>query len=171
MILALGRMVEQKDFPTLVKAVAILRRERKVRLMILGEGQGKTSLMELARDQGLGDDFAAPGFMANPFAYMAEASVVALTSTFEGFGLVLVEAMALGTPVVATNCPFGPSEILDKGKYGELVPIGDERALAQALARTLDNPLPAQSLVSRAEDFSLDKVVDQYQSLFSGHPR
>ena len=131
-VLGVGRLGKSKDFPTLIKAFARLRTERPARLLILG-GTDKVSkwdesrdqLMALAAELGVVDDVSLPGFVANPFAYMTRAAVFVLSSQYEGFPNVLVEALACGCPVVSTDCPSGPSEILDKGKYGRLVPCRD----------------------------------------------
>ena len=96
---------------------------------------------------------------------MSRAAVFVLSSAWEGFGNVLVEAMACGTPVVSTDCPSGPSEILQGGKYGPLVPVGDPEALAKAIEAVLESPLPGSVLQKRAEDFSVDKITDQYLQL------
>ena len=164
-ILGVGRLVEQKNFPLLIQAVAEVRKERRVRLMILGEGEEREALTRRAREMGLGDDFSFPGFLNNPFPYMAAADLLALPSSYEGFGLVLVEAMILGTPVVAADSPFGPAEVLGNGRFGELSPVGDASILAGALTRTLDNPIPAEILIRRAEEFSLDRAVEGYIGL------
>ncbi|NJR50923.1 MAG: glycosyltransferase [Leptolyngbyaceae cyanobacterium CSU_1_3] len=161
-ILGVGRLVNQKDFFNLIKAFAQVRRARSARLMILGEGEQRSQLEQLARELKLDNDIALPGFVENPYAYMAKASVFALSSKYEGFGNVVAEAMATGTPVVSTDCPSGPAEILDYGHYGQLVAIGDSNALAQAILETLDNPINAEVLKRRSQAFSTDRVVDQY---------
>ena len=168
-ILGAGRLSPQKDFPTLVRAFAELRRTSNVRLMILGGATGgsKTELRQsdlaaMATGLGVGDDVALPGYMPNPYPYMARASVFALTSAWEGFGNVLVEAMACGCPVVATDCPTGPAEILDGGRFGPLVPVGDAPALAAAIASVLANPTDAQLLRQRADEFTIERSVDAY---------
>lgn len=161
-ILGVGRLVSQKDFPTLVNAFAIVRQQRPARLMILGEGEDRAKLEAQIRELGLQADVALPGFAENPYAYMAHASVFALSSIFEGFGNVVAEAMAAGTAIVSTDCPSGPAEILDGGKYGKLVPVGDAAALAAGILATLAAPTAADVLCQRAQAFSLDRVVDQY---------
>ncbi|WP_421654655.1 glycosyltransferase [Leptothermofonsia sp. ETS-13] len=161
-ILGVGRLVSQKDFPTLIDAFAQLRQQRAVRLMILGEGEDRPQLEAQIRQLGLEQDVALPGFVENPYAYMAHAQVFALSSIFEGFGNVVAEAMATGTSIVSTDCESGPAEILMDGKYGKLVPVGDARALADAIATTLDHPTNPEVLKQRAQAFSLDCVVNQY---------
>lgn len=133
-VLSVGRLVGQKDFATLIRAFAQVRQVRPVRLMILGSNAGsKTALEALVQELGLTDDVLRPGFVHNPYAYMARASVFVLSSQWEGFGNVLVEALAAGTPVVSTHCESGPAEILAEGKYGELVPVENDQAMAAAI--------------------------------------
>ncbi|MBW4691945.1 MAG: glycosyltransferase [Lyngbya sp. HA4199-MV5] len=161
-ILGVGRLVSQKDFPTLVDAFAIVRQQRSARLMILGEGEDRETLEAQIRALGLQDDVALPGFAENPYAYMAQANIFALSSIFEGFGNVVAEAMAAGTTIVSTDCPSGPAEILDGGKYGTLVPMRNATALAAGILTALEQPIAPNILRQRAQEFSVDRVVDQY---------
>ncbi|NER20874.1 MAG: glycosyltransferase [Symploca sp. SIO1C2] len=161
-ILAVGRLEAQKDFPTLIKAFAQVRQQCAAKLLILGEGQDRPALEALVQELGLESDIALPGFVYNPYAYMAKAAVFVLSSIFEGLPTVLIEAMAGGTPIVATDCKSGPAEILEQGKYGKLVPVGDIQAMAKAIASTLEQPQDVLLLQQRAADFSLDKAVSQY---------
>jgi glycosyltransferase involved in cell wall biosynthesis len=161
-ILGVGRLVTQKDFPTLIKAFAQVRRDRPARLMILGEGNQRAELEALIHSLGLERDIALPGFVENPYAYMAKADVFVLSSIFEGFGNVVAEALAAGTPVVSTDCESGPAEILAHGEFGQLVPVRDDAALATAIAHTLDQPRNTEKLQQRAANFSLDIVTEQY---------
>lgn len=169
-VISAGRLNVQKDFPTLLRAFARLRAGRPARLMILGEGELRSELEDLARTLGIAEDFALPGWAPNPIAHMARASMFALSSAWEGFGNVLVEALACGCPVVSTDCPSGPAEILDGGRYGRLAPVGDDRALADAMAATLDSPLPPDVLRKRADVFSVDTAVDRYLQLIAPAP-
>jgi glycosyltransferase involved in cell wall biosynthesis len=139
-ILGAGRLVLQKDFATLIRAFAGVRRQAHVRLVILGEGELRSELEMLVRELGLEGDVALPGFVDNPFPYMARAAVFVLSSAWEGLPNVLIQAMALGTPVVSTDCPSGPREILKGGEYGKLVAVGDDRALAEAIRVALELP-------------------------------
>lgn len=160
-ILGVGRLTKQKDFPTLIRAFALVRKERPVRLMILGEGEGRPKLEALVRELGLKDDVALPGFVDNPYKYMKRAAVFVLSSRWEGLPSVLIEALALGTPVVATDCPSGPAEILEGGKWGRLVPVGEPHFLARAILGTLQDvrePPPEAAW----ERFSLEEVVTAY---------
>ena len=169
-ILGAGRLTQQKDFPTLFRAFTRVRQQRRVRLIVLGEGPLRTDLEALARTLGIAADVALPGFVDNPFAYMARAAVFALSSAWEGLPGVLVEALAVGCPVVSTDCPSGPAEILAGGTYGRLVPVGDSPTLAAALSATLDAPLPRDLLQRRAQAFSLDRVMDRYLEVLFPEP-
>ncbi|MFL0810119.1 MAG: glycosyltransferase [Agarilytica sp.] len=142
-IVAVGRLTEQKDFSNLIHAFSILRKRQSAKLIILGEGDLRIALQTLIEDLNLGEDVALPGFVSNPFAYVAKANLFCLSSAWEGFGNVIVEAMAVGTPVVSTDCPSGPAEILQGGKFGTLVPIKDSSALADALESGLNSLQPA----------------------------
>jgi glycosyltransferase involved in cell wall biosynthesis len=166
-ILGVGRLNQQKDFITLIKAFAQLRQQRSARLMILGEGPERHQLEVLIADLGLQADICLPGFVADPYAYMTQAAMLVLSSAWEGFGNVLVEAMAVGTPVVSTNCPSGPAEILQDGEYGTLVAVGNATAMATAMAQTLQQALPAPCLKQRAQDFSLERSLAAYQKLLA----
>jgi glycosyltransferase involved in cell wall biosynthesis len=170
-VLGAGRFSHQKDFPTLLRAFARLRDRRAARLIILGDGDERTALEALARALGIETDVAMPGFVANPYAWYARAAVFALSSRFEGFSNVLAEAIACGCPVVSTDCPYGPAEILDSGRYGLLVPVGDDAALAKALDRTLDAPPDRAILRARGAEFSVPRAVDRYLALLGGEPR
>lgn len=161
-ILAAGRLVQQKDYPTLIRAFAALGVERGLRLLILGEGPDRAALEALIRELGLAGRVELTGFCENPFAYMARARLFVLSSAWEGLPGVLIQAMACGTPVVSTDCPSGPHEILVDGRYGPLVPVGSVEALAEAMARTLDHPPPPELLQTRAADFALGPVTRLY---------
>lgn len=161
-LLGIGRLTKQKDFHTLVNAFAEVRKTRPCRLVILGDGADLHSLRSLAREKGVQDDVDFPGFQKNPYAYLSKASLFVLSSRWEGFGMVLVEAMALGTPVVSTDCPNGPREILKDGHYGPLVPVEDPDALAEAMIRTLDNPLPSEELKTATGDYTTEKISQDY---------
>lgn len=167
-ILGVGRLGPQKDFPTLLAAFARVRRRRRARLVILGEGTKRPELAALAKQLGVAADVDLPGTVRNPHAYMARASVFALSSRFEGLPRVLIEALAAGCPVVSTACPSGPEEILAGGAYGRLVPVGDARALAEALVATLDEPPPKLRLQRRARDFSVERAVDRHLDVLLG---
>lgn len=167
-LLGVGRLHRQKDFATLLRAVALLARTRPVRLVLLGEGEERPALERLAQELGISDCVAFIGFVTNPFAWMASAQLLVLTSKLEGFGNVLAEALAAGLPVVASDIPSGPREILDGGRFGRLVPPGDPVAFATAIARTLDAPPDPNFLRARARDFALDHVAECYLALLTG---
>ncbi len=163
-ILAVGRLAYPKNYPLLIRAFALVREQLSARLLILGEGELRAEIEQLVAQLGLSEWVSMPGFDPNPFRYMARADVLALTSVREGFPNVLVQAMACGCPVVSTDCPSGPREILDGGKYGYLVPVNDEEALAEALLCTLKGevkPVPPEWL----EQFRAEKIGEQYLNL------
>jgi len=165
-VMGVGRLTAQKDFGTLLEAFALLRAQRpEARLMILGEGEEHDRLLAKAAALGLGDDCQWVGFQPEPLRWMRGAAVFALSSRWEGFGNVLVEALHCGVPVVSTDCPHGPREILDAGRYGKLVPPGNPEALAAALAATLDHPPAQPALRQRAAAFSLSRSGEQYVRL------
>ena len=163
-VLAIGRLNEAKDFPVLIRAFARFRQQRVARLVILGEGALRPALEAQLAQLGLGADAVQlPGFVANPYAWLARCSLFALSSRREGLPGALIEAMACGVPVVSTDCLSGPHEILEGGRWGRLVPVGDADALAQAMADTLDLPSAERPNVrQRADDFDQDRAVDAY---------
>jgi len=165
-ILAAGRLTAQKDFVTLIKAFGQLRSKLNVRLMILGEGRERQNLKDLIDALGLADDVALPGFVPDIFPYLQKADVFALSSIWEGFGNVLVQAMAAGCSIVSTECPNGPGEILARGAFGRLVPVGDIAGFANALEQSLALPFAAAALRERAGQFSLTQSADAYEQLF-----
>jgi len=164
-ILAAGRFTEQKDFATLIRAFAAVRADREARLVILGEGRLRDDLEQLVCTLGIQADVYMPGFVENPFQYMARASVLVLSSAYEGLPGVLIQALACGCPVVSTDCPGGSSEILEDGKYGALVSIGKAGEMAKAVLAELDDPTPREILLRRAEDFSVERAVNSYLAL------
>ena len=166
-ILGIGRLVPQKDFPTLLKAFAQVNRTHPARLLILGEGRERATLETLASELRIAKNVSFPGFEPNPYAFLARASIFVLSSAWEGLPNALIEALACGCPVVSTNCPSGPQEILANGKFGPLVPVGDHLALAQAILQTLEHPPNVESLRSRAAEFDIQTISGQYlQALF-----
>jgi glycosyltransferase involved in cell wall biosynthesis len=161
-IVAAGRLADAKDYPTLLRAFAKLRASRRCHLMILGEGELLSGLVALTRDLGVADDVEFAGFLLNPYAVMSRASVLVLSSRWEGSPNVLVEAMACGAPVVSTDCPSGPREILAGGKYGPLVPVGDVAGLAAAMASILDRPTPQGLLEEAARPYRSTHSAARY---------
>jgi len=174
-VLAAGRLVPAKGFHSLLRAFASLRSRRPCRLVILGEGPLRPSLEALASSLSIADDLLLPGFDANPLRWMSRCSVFALSSRFEGLPGVLIQAMACGAPVVATDCPFGPAEIVEDGQNGFLVPLGSEEALAAALDRALSLDPRARRRLSdaaraTAERFRLDRILPLYERAITGAP-
>lgn len=168
-LIAVGRLEAEKDFATLLRAFALLdRRDLDLGLVILGEGRERRQLERLAVELGIRERASLPGFQANPYPWIAGARVLVLSSRSEGFGMVLAEALALGTPVVATDCPGGPREILDGGRYGRLVPPGDPVAMAEAITATLAsgaNPERAGQAVERFRPAAATQVYFEAMGL------
>ena len=161
-ILGVGRLVKQKNFSTLIRAFALVRQMQQAKLIIVGDGEERAELEALIHQLGLEDDVALVGFQMNHYAYIAKANLFVLSSIFEGCPLVMLDALAVGIPIVSTNCNSGPADILDNGKYGKLVPIRDPEALANAIIRALDDPISSHILQERAKDFSVETIVNQY---------
>ena len=161
-VLGVGTLKKIKDYPTLLRAFAILRKSTDARLLILGDGEERSSLERACRDLAIEAYVDMPGFASDPFPFYGHADLHVLSSTGEGFGNVIVEALEQGTPVVSTDCPSGPREILCDGKYGRLVPVGDIDALATAMLATLDETPDREALKARARDFAVDKIADEY---------
>ncbi len=164
-ILAAGSMKPQKNHALLIRAFAKLLKTRDARLMILGEGPLRAELEALVKSEGLIGKVVMPGFVSDPTAYYRSANLFVLSSDYEGFGNVIVEALACGIPVVSTDCPSGPAEILDGGRYGRLVPVGDADALADAMSIALQTPFDPELLKRRAANFTPEKAADQYLKL------
>lgn len=161
-IMGAGRLQHQKDFPTLIRAFARVRAVRDCRLLIIGEGAARPALASLAAELGVAGDLALPGFQTNPYAYLARAALFVLSSRWEGSPNVLTEALALGVPVVSTDCPSGPVEILDRGRYGPLVPVGDPAAMAEAMLATLEAPLAADTLRAAVAEYEQMQSARRY---------
>lgn len=165
-ILGVGRLIKQKDFVTLINAFNLLQETTLSRLIILGEGEERAQLESLVQKLGVEDKVKMPGFVSNPYAYMANADIFVLSSGWEGLPTVLIEAMATGIPVVSTDCRSGPDEILEYGKLGSLTPVGNAGALAKAIERTLSSPIDPNVLFRRASVFSQETILDQYLKLY-----
>lgn len=161
-ILGMGRFTAQKDFPTLIRAFALVRRTRPCRLLLLGQGGLGEQYLALATELGIAADLDLPGFIPNPYPYVARAAVFALSSAWEGSPNALTEALALGIPAVATDCPSGPREILQGGRYGPLVAVGDVAALAEALRATLEAPLPSSMLRAAVAEYTASASAAAY---------
>lgn len=172
-VLSVGRLTRQKGFDVLIEAHAALRAAgSEHQLLILGEGSSQAELQALARRLGVEDSVHLPGFVPNPYPFMRHAAVYALSSRYEGFANVITEAMACGAPVVATDCPSGPAEILEGGQHGLLTPPGDSAALAHALGRVLDDPALAAQLreagTRRVQDFAPERLVPAWEAVLRG---
>jgi glycosyltransferase involved in cell wall biosynthesis len=165
-VLGVGRLQEQKDFATLIRAMSLLPDDH--RLLILGEGPERQPLTALAERLGVGDRVELLGFLSNPYPFFRHADVFVLSSRWEGLPTVLVEALAFPVSLVSTNCPSGPSEILDGGRWGELVPVGDETAIASAVltAESSAGTRPPEAFAA----YDLRRVTQQYLELISGLP-
>jgi glycosyltransferase involved in cell wall biosynthesis len=161
-VMGMGRLDPQKDFPTLLRAFARVRTDRPLRLLVLGAGPERARLQTLARELRVVDDVVLPGFVGNPFPYLARAAVFVLSSRYEGLPNALLQAMALGTPVVSTDCPGGPRDILQDGRYGALVPTGDAAALARVLAATLGSPRRPDAAAYVRERFGAAEACARY---------
>lgn len=167
--LGCGRLTAQKDFPTLLRAFARIKDEVDGELWILGEGELRSHLEREIVQLGLAGRVRLPGFVANPFAFMARASAFVLSSRWEGFGNVVTEAMACGTPVISTDCPHGPREILEDGRWGELVPVGNVPALAEAMRKSIHDPqrFRARAKAARVHvaRFEASRITRDYESV------
>ncbi len=161
-MLGIGGLRLQKDFPSLLRAFARVNQQRPARLMILGQGHQHDELIGLAKSLGVADRVALPGFVDNPYAYLSRAALFVLSSLWEGSPNVVTESLALGTPVVATDCRSGPNEITQQGRYGQLVPVGDVPALADAILETLANPPESEWLKGAVQEYTMEKSAARY---------
>lgn len=160
-VVGVGRLSPEKNFANLVRAMARVRETVDARLVVLGEGPERGALERLVEELGLAGKVSFPGFQENPHAYLAKADLFALSSDWEGLPTALIEALAAGTPVVSTDCPVGPREILADGEHGELVPVGDSRALAEAMLRALSHGRPSVD-PAWLEPFTLERATSRY---------
>lgn len=163
-ILAVGRLTAAKDFPTLLRAFALLREKRRLRLIILGKGEEEAALRKLADALGISGDVDFPGFQENPYGWMAVCDLYVMSSAWEGLGGALLEAMACGARVVSTDCRAGPGEILEGGRWGRLVPVGDTSAMADAMEAALNDPHPPD-VRERANAFRADQAIEAYANV------
>ncbi len=164
LIVAAGRLTEQKNFTMLIRAFAKVCKTTSARLLILGEGEKREQLEQLINAMNPKEKIALPGFVNNPFPFMARADLFVLSSSWEGSPNALIQAIALGTPAVSTDCPFGPAEILANGKYGLLSPVNDEDALATNMIKSLESPIKVPD--SAWQDYEQNRVIDSYYRLF-----
>lgn len=161
-VVTVGRLVPQKDHNTLLRAINVARERREVRLLIVGEGTHRGATVRQIEELGLAGAVKLVGYRSDRLAFIRWADVFALSSLNEGFGNVLVEALAMGTPVVSTDCPSGPREILDDGKFGALTRCSDPVALADAILQSLERPHDVDALRLRAREYSLDRITLDY---------
>ncbi len=161
-ILAAGRLVTHKGFLTLLEAFQRVRSSRAARLLIIGEGRDRSVFEDKVRALQLEDDVSFPGFQTNPFAFISRAAVFVLSSEYEGLPNVLIQALALGTPVVSTDCKSGPRQILEDGRLGALVPVGDVAAMAQAIEQALTLPRQESNKAHMLERFGVSRATDAY---------
>jgi len=169
-ILSVGNLKKQKDHKNLIEAFALLPAQMKIKLIILGEGPLRQDLLNLINKLNLNDKIKLHGFVIDPLPWFKSADLFVLSSLWEGFGNVIVEALESGLPVVSTDCPSGPSEILDKGIYGTLVPINDPISLSKEIKNNLIKKHDKNLLIKRASDFSIKKISNLYLSLFDLNP-
>lgn len=163
-IVTVGSMKSEKNHPLLLRAFALLDRP-DARLMFVGDGDGREALLSLARELGVTDRVILAGFHPDPTPFYKTADLFVLSSNNEGFGNVIVEAMSCGTPVVSTDCPSGPGEILENGRFGQLTPVGDVEALSRAIADALEKPHDRDALKRRAADFAPEIAARKYLDL------
>ena len=168
LVVAIGKLIERKGFSTLLHAFARLLARRRARMIVLGEGRLRSSLVSLADRLGVARQVDFPGFVENPYAFLAKADLFVLSSRNEALPTALIEAMVCGCPVVSTDCDFGPREILEGGRHGPLVPVGDPDALAAAMLAVLDTPQRHEALRDRAGFFDAVRAVDRYEELLLG---
>jgi glycosyltransferase involved in cell wall biosynthesis len=166
-LLGVGRLVPQKDYTVLLRAFSRIRKSRPIRLIVLGEGTERRRLERYAQRLGVRDDVDFPGFVKNPFPFMRRCTVYVLSSRFEGLPGALIQAMACGAPVVSTDCPSGPSEIIDSGSNRFLVPVGDDEKLAASIENLLDNPALRRSFSEAgrkaAAEFEVSPMIRHYE--------
>ena len=160
-ILAVGRLTSQKNFALLIKSFSLLLKNREARLIILGKGELQKELENLTIELNIRDKVSFPSFVKNPFMWMKNSSLFVLSSDYEGLPGTLIQAMACGTPVVSTDCPSGPKEILENGQWGRLVPMRNVEALSQAMMKTLDEDTHPD-VALRAQYFDVNHGVDGY---------
>ena len=169
-LIAVGSLKPQKDYPTLLRALRRVRQDREARLIVLGEGPERSRLEALARSEGLAEAVRFPGFRAEPYPFLKQADLFVLSSQWEGLGNVITEALLCGCPVVATDCPSGPAELLDGGRYGTLVPVADPEALATAVTEVLARPHDPSPGIAWASQFMPEATARAYlQLLFPRH--
>jgi glycosyltransferase involved in cell wall biosynthesis len=162
LIVCVGRLSPEKDQRTLIRAMALLPRKQAWRLAIVGDGAERSALEALAREEGLADRIVFTGRMADPFAVVMKARLAICSSVYEGLGNAIIEALACGTPVVSTDCPYGPAEILQGGRYGKLTPVGDAAALAAAIETALTEMPDRAALMARGLNYTTGRAAERF---------
>jgi glycosyltransferase involved in cell wall biosynthesis len=168
LVVSLGRLSPEKDHATLIRAVALLRPRPGLRIEIAGEGPLHGRVEALIQELGVADRVDLIGRIADPFGLLNRASLAVCSSLYEGFGNAIVEALACGTPVVSTDCPYGPGEILDHGRFGTLVPVGDPASLAAAIDAALDAPVDRAALRARAAQHTVERAAEAFLAVVDG---
>ncbi len=167
LIVCVGRLSAEKDHRTLLRAMALLPKNRPWRLAVVGDGRERAALEQFVRDHGLSERTTFTGFVGDPFEWMMRARVAVCSSIYEGLCNAIIEALACGTPVVSTDCPYGPREILQDGRFGTLVPVGDAYALASAIEAAMDRPVDRKSLMQRGFDYTADRAAKSFLEIVS----
>jgi glycosyltransferase involved in cell wall biosynthesis len=162
LIVSVGRLSPEKNHRLLLEAVALLNRKRSCRLVLVGDGKERAALEEFVNANGLSQQVMFVGYDPDPFAWLMRARLAVCSSIYEGLCNAIIEALGCGTPVVSTDCPFGPGEILENGRYGTLVPLGDADALASAIDAALDQPVDRANLIGRALNYTADRAADNF---------
>ncbi len=168
LIICVGRLSAEKDQQTLLRAMALLPTNRAWRLAVIGDGPNRAALEDFARSEGLSQRVAFIGHVADPFVWTMKARVAVCSSIFEGLGNAIIEALACGTPVVATDCPYGPREILQDGRYGTLVPVGDPLAMAAAIEAAMNQVPDRKSLMRRGLDYTAARAAARFLEIVNG---
>ena len=166
-IISIGSLERQKGFNDLIKAFSLMCNKLNARLVILGEGSERKSLERLVKSLRVNDRVSMPGFVKDPYPWIFASDLFVLSSRWEGFGNVIVEALECGIRVVSTNCKSGPAEILDNGRYGILTPVGDIELLSLAMQTSLLSECDPQILIDRSKDFLIEEISIQYLDLFN----
>ena len=166
-ILTVGRLTRQKNHPLLIRSFANIARYRNLKLIILGDGDERKNLQSLVVDLGLAHKVSMPGWIANPFPFMFHSNVFVLSSFFEGFPVVMIEALMCGCNIVSTDCLHGPREILYDGVFGKLVPVDDEPAMTEAIGKSIDSYPNCKALMARAEEYSPERQISEFEQMFT----
>lgn len=170
LIVSVGRLSPEKNHRLLLQSLTLLNASRPWRLVLVGDGKERPALEEFARANGIADRVTFVGYVDNPFAWLMRAQVSVCSSVYEGLCNAIIESLSCGTPVVSTDCPFGPREILKGGRYGMLVPAGDATALAAAIETALDRPVDRQLLRTRALDYTVERAADNFLEIIANGP-